>query len=227
MSSRVYIVIPAYNEGPVIGDVVRPLVDMGYSVVVVDDGSTDATQEALCRLRVHVLRHPVNLGQGAALQTGVTYALRRGAQAVVHFDADGQHVPENVPALLAPVLSGRVDVALGSRFLDPAHLSEIPRPKRVLLRFGAWFTGLTSGIWLTDTHNGIRAFSADAARRITITENRMAHASQILDLVKRNGLRYGEVPVRIRYTDYSMSKGQSVLNAINIVIDVFLRRVLK
>ena len=217
--------VPAYNEASVIVGTLRPLLEAGFHIVLVDDGSTDETYAAACTLPVHVLRHPVNLGQGAALQTGITYALKCGAEAVVHFDADGQHDPGAVARLLAPVISGQAEVALGSRFLQGGGDGEIPRLKRWILRFACGVTRAATGMRITDTHNGLRAFTAPAARRLHIRENRMAHASEILGAIRKLDLRYVEVPVRIRYTDYSRRKGQSIFNALNILIDLCLRRI--
>lgn len=224
---QIFIIVPSYNESSVIQDTIAPLLDAGYSVVVIDDGSSDESYAQICRMPVHAIRHPLNLGQGAAIQTGVEYALQKGAGVVVHFDADGQHPPETINDLIAPILSGRADVALGSRFKDKASSRNVPRLKRWVLRCGTLFTGVTSGVWLTDTHNGFRAFSARAAALVRITEPRMAHASEIIALIRKHRLRYVEVPVCIRYTDYSQSKGQSVWNCMNIVIDLFLGRVFR
>lgn len=224
-ASRVFLVVPCYNEGSVIRATLEPLLDMGYSIVVIDDGSSDESFAQICRMPVHALRHPLNLGQGAALQTGVEYALQKGAEVVVHFDADGQHPQESIADLTAPILAGNADVVLGSRFKSDAAPLNMPPLKRLILRCGTLFTGLTTGVWLTDTHNGFRVFSARAAALVRITEPRMAHASEVIALIRQHRLRYVEVPVCIRYTDYSQSKGQSIWNCINIVIDLLLGRI--
>jgi len=224
---NVYIIVPAYNEGSVIGETIRPLLSLGYHIVVVDDGSTDQTYEKACHLPICVLRHPINLGQGAALKTGTDFALQKGAQAIVHFDADGQHPPERIQDLLAPILNNKIHVVLGSRFLNPEHSKEIPTLKKWVLKFGIAFTGLTSGVWLTDTHNGLRALSSVAASKICITEPRMAHASEIITQIGKHKLTYQEIPTHIRYTAYAQQKGQSIFNAFNIVIDLLLRKIFR
>src|ERR1700692_850908 len=132
--SRVFLVIPSYNEGSVLVSTVRNLLGSGYSIVVTDDASSDETPSLVKGLPVHYLRHPVNLGQGAALQTGMDYALAQGAEYLVHFDADGQHPPDQISNLLEPVLSGECDIAVGSRFLNPDYSKSIPRSRRILLR---------------------------------------------------------------------------------------------
>jgi len=223
----IFIIIPAYNEAEMIQQTLKPLLEYGCRVVVVDDGSTDGTGAQLGALPVTVIRHIVNLGQGAALQTGMTYALSQGAGVIVHFDADGQHNHRDIQRLVQPVLAGQADVALGSRFLNKEDTREIPLLKRFLLRLATLFTVVVSGIRLTDTHNGFRAFSRAAAQRIDIRENGMAHASEIIHKIARAKLSYVEVPVHVLYTDYSRRKGQSVLNSVNIVCDFIIGRLLK
>jgi glycosyltransferase involved in cell wall biosynthesis len=226
-NSNIFLVIPAYNEGSVIRKTLHPLVMAGYSIVVVDDGSRDSTWKHLQNLRIHRLRHPFNLGQGAALQTAVTYALQLGAPYIVHFDADGQHSPEDIDGLLAPILTGKADVVLGSRFLRPEDLAAVPWSRRVLLRGAIFVNWLLTGVWLSDAHNGARAFSRFAAQKIKLRENGFAHATEILQQIRAKGLRYVERPTRILYTRYSLQKGQKIWGAIDIFVDLIIRRVLR
>lgn len=205
----------------------QPVIEAGYSVVVVDDGSSDNTWEQLGGLGVHRLRHPLNLGQGAALQTGVSYALKQGAEYIVHYDADGQHSPDDIEGLLAPVKAGEADLALGSRFLRQADWQAVPLGRRILLRGGVVVNGLLTGLWLSDAHNGARAMNRKAAEQIVLKENGFAHASEILQQIKAGGLRYVERPTRIRYTKYSQFKGQKASNALNILMDLVIRRFLQ
>jgi glycosyltransferase involved in cell wall biosynthesis len=221
---EVFVIIPAYNEEQVIRETVSRLMPTGYRVVVVDDCSEDGTSKALSAFPIVRIRHPINLGQGAALQTGMTYALRRNAQIVVHFDADGQHDPREIATIIAPIRRGNADVVFGSRFLRPSDLQEVPRMKRPLLRYGRFVSGLMSGVWLSDTHNGFRALSRHAVEQICLIENGFAHATEILEQVRRTRLRYVEVPTRIKYTEYSQAKGQPMSNAFNIVVDLVLRK---
>lgn len=216
---RVWIIVPAYNEERAVGEVLRGLLRDFPCVVVVDDGSTDATAQAAEALPVHLLRHPVNLGQGAALKTGLDYALARGAEVLVTFDADGQMSPADLPALCEPVLRGEADLVLGSRFLGS---SDVPWLRGRLLRLGAWATSLSTGLKLTDVHNGLRALSRKAAAELELTQNRMAHASQILHQAAERRLRVREVPVQVRYTPYSLGKGQRLAELLNIFWDLIL-----
>jgi glycosyltransferase involved in cell wall biosynthesis len=222
--SAVYVVIPAYNESQVIASTVRPLLDAGYTVVVVDDCSGDQTWEILGSLPVVRIRHTLNLGQGAALQTAMEYSHLAGAEIVVHFDADGQHDASQIPAIIAPILDGRADVVFGSRFLRSSDIDSIPRTRRMLLRAGRLISGVSAGVWLSDTHNGFRALSRKALSCIHLRENGFAHATEILEEVRRADLRYVEVPTTIRYTEYSRAKGQRMSNAFNIAVDLVIRK---
>lgn len=211
----VWIIIPAYNEEKSIGRVIEDVKFVTDSIVVVDDASRDRTADIARRTNAIVLSHCLNRGQGAALQTGTDYAIRNGADIIIHFDADGQHQGNDISRFIGPIMRDEADVILGSRFLSKS--ASIPFIRRCILKLGILFTWMYSGIKLTDTHNGFRAFSRSAAKRIHITENGMAHASEILHEIARQHLRYKEVSVSILYTNYSLSKGQSSMNAFRIV----------
>jgi glycosyltransferase involved in cell wall biosynthesis len=171
------------------------------------------------------LRHPINLGQGAALQTGMEYAYENGAEYVVTFDADGQHNFEEIPSLLEPLIAGRADITMGTRFKRAEDIAQIPSSRKIILKGAIAVNGFFTGLWLTDAHNGFRALNRTALSKIKLLENRMAHASEILTQIKNAHLRYEEVPVNIVYTDYSKMKGQSSMNSINILIDLFLKKI--
>ncbi len=221
--ARVYVVIPAYNEGPVIARVVTEVKRAGHAVVVVDDGSSDATADQARAGGAVVIRHPFNLGQGAALQTGIDYALAQAAEFIVTFDADGQHRLSDISRLVEAILEERADFALGSRFLGQAP--NLPPLRRLVLRAATAFTRLTTGLQVTDTHNGLRAMTRRGAAAIRLRQNRMAHASsEWLSQIAMSGLRYVERPVTIEYTAYSLAKGQSVADAVLILLDLFARR---
>ena len=216
---HLWIVIPAYNEASVIADVIGGLRSLRSKIVVVDDGSQDSTSQAARLGGVTILRHVTNLGQGAALQTGLIYCLGKGARYICTFDADGQHSIESVGDLLDGLIRTGSDVALGSRNLGLAH--RIPLSRRILLKGALWFTWIHSGIRVTDTHNGLRIFTAAAARSIKLTQPRMAHASEILRQISSLKLKFVEIPVSVRYTPYSLRKGQTLRGAFRIVFDLF------
>jgi glycosyltransferase involved in cell wall biosynthesis len=218
----VYVVIPAYNEEAAIAEVVRRVRTRYGNVIVVDDGSADETGAAARSEGADVVTHLLNRGQGAALKTGFDRALSRHADIVVTFDSDGQHRVEDIDALILPIVEGRCDVALGSRFL--AHRSHVPLTRKAVLKLGVLFTRLVSRICVTDTHNGLRAFSRRAAAGIHLYQDRMAHASEILEEIGRLRLPYVEVPVQIVYTEYSMHKGQKSSGAFRIVWDLLVGR---
>jgi len=227
MNKTVFVVVPIFNEGPVIESTLGPLIDRGYSVVAVDDGSTDDSWSVIRSLPVYSLHHTINLGQGASLQTGTAFALSRDAEFVVHFDADGQHNPDDIEVLLDPLRKGEADVVLGSRFLRDADRRAVPPAKRVLLRSGRLVNGVLTGLWLSDAHNGFRALTRDAAAKIELHENRFAHASEILAQIRAAKLRFVERPTAIVYTEHSVTKGQSMWNSIKIVFDLLLRRIFR
>jgi polyprenyl-phospho-N-acetylgalactosaminyl synthase len=218
--SSTCVVMAAYNEAPAIGRVLAELCQKPYRVVVVDDGSSDGTCETALNFPVTVLQHATNLGQGAALQTGILFALRDPfIQTIVTFDADGQHDPADIVRLVE-ALQKNYAVALGSRFMAGGQASNMPLMKRLTLKLAVSITRWMTGLPLTDTHNGLRAFTRQAASQIHIRQNGMAHASEILSQIAALKLPYCEVPVSIRYTDYSKRKGQSILNSLNILWDI-------
>jgi glycosyltransferase involved in cell wall biosynthesis len=218
----VRVVIAAYNEARVIERVIADVRHCGFSAVLVDDGSSDSTAEVAERAGAVVVRHPVNLGQGAALQTGIEFALRKGADVIVTFDADGQHRAADIAGLVDALARHGVDYALGSRFLGGAI--DLPPVRRRLLKAATWFTRITSGLSLTDTHNGLRAMTRRGASAIRLRQNRMAHASEFLYQIAAGELKYVEVPVRIEYSAYSLAKGQKLGDALSILVDLLARR---
>lgn len=219
LRQRTQVVIAAFNEGAVIRGVVAELVEAGWSVVLVDDGSVDRTAFEAREGGATVLRHVVNLGQGAALQTGIDYAVRRGADYIVTFDADGQHRCEDIPALLAALADA--DVALGSRFLGSVEGASLRR--KALLKTAVVMSNKLSGLRLSDAHCGLRAFRAEVAPKLRIRQDRMAHASELLRKISTSGARVVEVPVTVKYTEHSMRKGQTGFQAVRILFDYFFR----
>ena len=223
---KIIAVIPAYNEEQNIEQAIKDIKPHVNEVVVIDDGSRDATAQAAKSAGAYVLTHRINRGQGAALRTGTCFAVDPlDADIVVHYDADGQHVAQEIDQMVNPIILGAADVVLGSRFLDKK--SNVPFFRKLVLKGGIIFTRLTSGLKITDTHNGFRAFSRAAAEKINITQDRMAHASEIFDEIVRHKLKFCEVPVTIRYTEASKAKGQKSLNSVRIVFDYLVGRLFK
>jgi len=220
---KVFVVIPAFNEAKMIQEVILQVKPFADEVVVIDDGSKDQTAALAKKALAEVLVHKLNRGQGAALQTGITYALKKGAEIIVTFDADGQHDPGDIKKLATVIGNNQADVCLGSRFIKSEN--RIPFSKQLLLKSATFFTQLYTGLKITDTHNGLRAFSAHAASLIYITQDGMAHASEILEQISRYNLKYQEIPVTIKYTEYSQGKGQKLSGAFQILFDLFLSRI--
>ena len=223
--AKVFVLVPVFNEGPVTKTVVEELVAKEYTVVVIDDGSGAPIKNTLENMPIYLLRHKINLGQGAALQTGIDYALSKGASLLVTFDSDGQHCVDDIAKLVNALQDKHVDVVLGSRFLQDA--SEIPAKRKALLQMARMVNFFFTGMWLTDAHNGMRAFTGSAAEKIKLQENRMAHATEVISLIKKNNLCYAEAPVTIRYTDYSKQKGQKLPDAFRVLFELFLNKLFR
>ena len=216
------VIVPAYSEAEVIEGVISDLLKYFPNVICVDDGSPDGSGELAARAGAHVVWHPINFGQGAALQTGIEAALENpDIKYFVTFDGDGQHSPLDAMAMVQQLRGQDFDVVFGSRFLD--ERTELTPAKRVILKLAVTYTNALSGLKLTDAHNGLRAFNRTVANSINLQQNGMAHATEIVNQISKGKFRYCELPVHIVYTDYSKAKGQSLWNSVNILFDLILR----
>lgn len=222
---NVWVVIAAYNEGSVIANTIAGVLPYVGNVVVCDDCSSDATGQAALAAGAHVVSHPINLGQGAALQTGIAYALRQQAQYIITFDADGQHDAREILPMLAALKESGGDAVLGSRFLGTK--TNVPFSRRLVLTSALLYTRLTARIRLTDVHNGFRALTRKFCEEFEFKQNRMAHASEILEHIASHKVRFIEHPVTIEYTEYSLRKGQRSSNAIRILMELLMGKVSK
>jgi polyprenyl-phospho-N-acetylgalactosaminyl synthase len=224
MDNGVFVVIPVYKEAPeVLVRTTKDVLQCFKNVIIVDDGTPNSNYEDfLSQVNVHYLRHRVNLGQGAALQTGTEYALRRGAKYIVHFDSDGQHNIDDVPKMINTLINDDVDIIIGSRFINKDDMKRIPKMRRYILKTATYVNWIFTGLKLTDAHNGLRVMNKIAAKKIRIIENRQAHASQIIHEIKREKLRFKEFPTTVYYTDYSIHKGQKNINVFNVFFDLIL-----
>ena len=222
--NNICIVVPVFNESVVIKKVVEELAHENYSIIVVDDGSAIKIAPVINGIPgIYTIRHKVNLGQGAALQTGISFALKLGASYIVTFDGDGQHSVADIPAMLYPLQQGDADITLASRFIRKGS-HNASRGRQWVLKTGRLVNYFFTGIALSDSHNGLRAMNRQAAEKVQLKENRMAHATEILFAIRKYKLRYREVPASVLYTDYSKNKGQSVLNSIRIFFDLVLHK---
>jgi glycosyltransferase involved in cell wall biosynthesis len=215
-------VIPAYNEAKHIAEVVkrvRPFVD---EIIVVDDCSKDETANLARLAGAHVLLHPINRGQGAALQTGDDYALKNGADIIIHFDADNQFQAEEIPSLTQPIEKGEAEAVLGSRFLSKK--SELPPfKKNIIMPLARLFNRLFFNIRLTDPQSGFRALSSKAAKQIIITNDGMAHCSEILHQLFKNKIKTIEIPITVIYHEY----GQKFSGGFRIIKDIMIKGIIK
>lgn len=220
-----WVVIAAFEEGTVIAETVSTLMGFARNIVVVDDCSRDSTSAIALSAGAHVLSHPINLGQGAALQTGITYALQQGAEHIVTFDADGQHDAREIGPMLNALIESKADVALGSRFLGKTK--NLSKSRRLLLGAALFYTRITARIKITDVHNGFRILTRKFCESFEFQQNRMAHASEILEHIAAHHTPFIEFPVTISYTEYSMRKGQKGINAIRILMELLMGRIAK
>jgi glycosyltransferase involved in cell wall biosynthesis len=221
--SDTVVIVRVYNEAPVVGGVISELVAAGLSVIAVDDASTDSSAQEIDKAGAFRVSHPINLGAGGALQTGFEAALRfTDAQYIGCFDADGQHQLADLLGMVRLIRQG-YDVVMGSRFLD--QKTEMSPLRRMILRLAAKVMNRKSGTKLTDAHNGLRMITREVAASINLAHSGMAYASELEEHLTRPGLRIVEYPVHILYTDYSRSKGQPLLNSVNILADTVAHRI--
>jgi polyprenyl-phospho-N-acetylgalactosaminyl synthase len=218
---KIFCIIPALNEEKTIGEVVKKIKTLVDNIVVVDDGSSDKTAEIAAAAGAVVLRHPLNRGQGAALETGNQYALNAGAEAVFHFDADGQFFIEDIPAMLEPLIKGKADAVLGSRFLEKK--SNLPFLKeKIFMPIARLVNRFLFGIVLTDPQSGFRAATVATWKKIKIQQDGMAHCSEIIAKIFKNKLRVIEIPITVRYNDF----GQRFGSGVRIVKDLLLAKLM-
>lgn len=219
---RCVVVVPLFNEETVITGVVTDLQKHFSRIVCVDDGSSDGSAEAARRAGATVIAHPMNLGQGAALQTGITWARQKGdLDYLITFDGDGQHKVDDVVDMLSYARRRDLAIVFGSRFLDKRTKPDFA--KRIVLKVAVLITRVVTGLQLTDAHNGLRVIRADALEHVNLIQDRMSHATEIVHQLAKSGLVWKEYPVEVLYTEYSKRKGQSLLNSINILFDLIVR----
>lgn len=222
---KVFIVIPAFNEQESLGFVVDALAKKNYSLVVIDDGSNMDLFPLIKGKPVFFLRHKINLGQGASIQTGIDFAISKGAAYIATFDADGQHNVNDIDKMLEVLCETKSDIAMGSRFIERSN--SIPSKRKTLLRLARYINYIFTGLFLTDAHNGIRVMTRESAKKIIIKENRMAHATEILSAIRKEKMKYIEVPVTVNYTEYSLAKGQTVTSGFRILFDLLLNKIFR
>ncbi|MDD4290357.1 MAG: glycosyltransferase family 2 protein [Patescibacteria group bacterium] len=219
---KIFIIIPAWNEGKNISSVLEELVKKYENVVVVDDGSYDKTSEIVSQYTVVLLKHIINRDQGASLQTGNDYALNNGADILVHFDADGQFLVDEIQEMINPIVNENYDIVFGSRFMGKK--SKMPWAKKnILFPIGRIVNKAILKIKTTDPQSGFRAMTRDAAQKIQIEHDRKAHCSEILHKAFKYKLKIREVPMTVIYNRF----GQNFSGGIVILKDLILKKILK
>ena len=220
------VIIPVYNEAPMVGSTVGLVKKHFKDVICVNDGSADNSSAEIKTAGAVLLEHSINLGAGAATQTGIDYALLDPkTKYFVTIDADGQHDIQDAVKMLDYLKKNNLDIVLGSRFLGTVE--NITGVKKIFLKLAALFSKNTSGVKLTDPHVGLRVFNRKFAKNLKMTMPGFAHASELVHRIGEGKYKYAEVPIRVTYSDYSKAKGQSMLNAINITVDLFHHRISK
>ena len=213
------VIIPAYNEEKHIGEVVQGVKKYTENIIVIDDGSEDRTSEIAQKRGAKVYRHFINRGLGGALGTGIKAALLAGADVMITLDADGQHDPEEIPHLLKPIIEGKADVVIGSRFLKT---QKMPLFRRMGNYFFNFITLFLFGVKTTDSQSGLRVFNKKAAENLEIYTNGMEVSSEILKEIQTHQLKLTEVPIKSIYTAYSLSKGQGFIPGLKTLIKLFI-----
>lgn len=221
-----YVIIPVYNEARMIGTVIKDVKKHFKHIICVDDGSKDMSADAIVKAGATLVRHPINLGAGAATQTGIDYALLDPhADYFITIDADGQHDIKDALRMLDHAKKHHLDIVLGSRFMGEIH--NISAIKRLFLKLAAAFSATTTGVSLTDPHIGLRVFNRHFAENLQLTMPDFTHASELVHRIGEGNFKYEEIPITVTYSDYSKAKGQPMLNAINIVFDLGIHRLTK
>jgi glycosyltransferase involved in cell wall biosynthesis len=213
----VWIVIPAYNEEAVIASVITDIRAAGYdNILVVDDGSKDATFKVAQKSGAVAVHHRLNRGKGAATKTGIEAAKLLGAEIVVTLDGDGQHNPEDIEKLIAPIVKRKAAVVLGTRLKNPKGMPWYKIAHNLVGNAIVWYL---YGLWVSDSQSGFRAYSRKAIHMIDTKTDRYEYDSEVIREIRKHRLKFSEVPIEVRYTEYSMGKlyKQSFLTGIKTV----------
>lgn len=221
------IIVPAYNEEEVVESVIKQLpnevLGKRLNYLVINDGSTDHTEEVLHKIKANFVSHPINRGLGAALGTGLEYAKDNNYDFAVTLDADGQHDPKEIGLIVKPIIEDKADFVIGTRVFKKG----MPLTRRFLTFFATLATYIFTGVWTTDSQSGFRAFSKKAIQAIRIDVDRMEVSTEFFNQSRKNRLRYKEVEITPIYTDYSLKKGQNILNSFNILLKLFFKTLMR
>lgn len=218
---KTLIIVPAYNEASIIAETLSNLRRLLIQnqiladILVIDDGSQDGTGSVALKYADFLLTHAKNCGLGATLATGIEFAKRQNYDYCVTFDSDGQHEAKDIGKALEKLQSG-YDIVIGSRFIG-TH-SGMPKSRRAILFIGNLITFLFFGVWTSDSQSGFRGLSKRAIQSINLKSNRMEVSSEFFGEIHRLGLKFVEIPIHIRYTAYSLKKGQQNSHSANVLL---------
>lgn len=220
-----YIVIPAYNEESVIATVLESLQKNGWNqIIVVDDGSKDDTFGVAKKHGAITLRHKINRGAGAATQTGFDAAKLLGAQWAITIDADAQHSADDVQRVVDALATEEMDVVIGSRFL---RKNKIPILRRFFNKLGNFFTFLICGLWVSDSQTGFKGFNRKALDTLHIQADGYEFCTELIRLIAVRELRLSEVPIHVKYTKYSLTKGQNFASGMKTALKLIVRTLMR
>lgn len=225
MKKKLMVVLPAFNEEKVIDQVLvnlkktlKKFIGWQSQIVVVDDGSSDKTSIIAHKFGALVLKHPINRGLGGALFTGFQFARLKKVDFLITMDSDGQHDPADIKKIIKPFIEQKADIVIGVR-----NIFEMPLDRKIITFLSSFLTFLLFGIWCGDTQSGFRGFNRKAIEKIEIKTQRMEVSSEFFTEIKRNKLKFNQVPIKVIYTAYSRGKGQSNLNSLSVLLRLLLR----
>jgi glycosyltransferase involved in cell wall biosynthesis len=222
---QISVILPAYNEEISIGSMVHLTRLYTDNVIVVDDGSSDRTAEVARKAGAEVIVHKVNKGKGSALKTGFETAVTRGANIIVTMDSDGQHNPAEIPKLVAPIIAGEAEMVNGSRYLNGLE-KNTPVYRRIGQNILDRFTNIHSGLKITDSQSGFRAFAASTIEKFRFNAQGMAIESEMLADAGNAGIRIKEVEIGVRY-DVDGSTKKPVSHGLEVLLAILKDMVLK
>jgi glycosyltransferase involved in cell wall biosynthesis len=229
MKKKGIIIMPAYNEGKVITEVLKKVLDESskqqyydLDLALINDGSTDDTERQVSTLPVILISHLVNMGSGAATRTGLEFAKRNNYDFAVTIDADGQHSTKDLIKVINKLIKEKYDLVIGSRLMNSEGMPVIRVFGNKILNFA---TRVILGVSVTDSQSGLKAFSQEAIKKIEIRSDGFEFCSEIVWRAKQQNLKIAEIPIKAIYTDYSLKKGQNNINALRIVKNLIRQKV--
>jgi len=220
--SNILIILPAYNEAQVIENVLLDIKKQGYvNICLVDDGSVDNTGEIAQQQGVEILTHPINRGAGAAIQTGITFAKKKGYEFAILIDSDGQHLPEDIENLFKKMQESDADIVIGNRFFG--SVNTVPKIRITYNKIANIITNFFCKNNYADTQSGFRLLNRNAIEKINLKNRDFGFCSEMIIEAEKLNLRIEETPIRVLYTEYSMNKGQNLREGVRTARSILWR----